>query len=57
MTLSLRLPGRDRPNLGTATAEHTSRDVAQSGVRLRMYTDLRQVLDEATPPKRAPAME
>ncbi|MEV6117669.1 DUF6207 family protein [Streptomyces sp. NPDC052109] len=30
---------------GTSTAEHTTRDVGQPGVRLRMYTDLRQVLE------------
>ncbi|MFI9255241.1 DUF6207 family protein [Streptomyces sp. NPDC053069] len=34
---------------GTSTAEHTTRDVGQSGVRLRMYTDLRQVIKEGAP--------
>nr|WP_229841662.1 DUF6207 family protein [Streptomyces brasiliensis] len=33
---------------GTATAERTTRDPGQPGVRLRMYTDMRQVLEEAT---------
>ncbi|MDX2576680.1 DUF6207 family protein [Streptomyces scabiei] len=36
---------------GTSTAEHTTRDVGQPGVRLRLYTDLRQVLEEASPPE------
>ncbi|MFJ9893664.1 DUF6207 family protein [Streptomyces sp. NPDC091280] len=31
---------------GTSTAERTTRDPGQPGVRLRMYTDLRQILDE-----------
>jgi hypothetical protein len=35
---------------GTAPAECTTRDAGQPGVRLRMYTDLRQVLD-ASPPE------
>ncbi|MGW1762263.1 DUF6207 family protein [Streptomyces mirabilis] len=35
---------------GTSTAERTTRDAGQPGVRLRMYTDLRQVLEEATSP-------
>ncbi|MET9039342.1 DUF6207 family protein [Streptomyces mirabilis] len=35
---------------GTSTAERTTRDAGQPGVRLRMYTDLRQVLEEASSP-------
>ncbi|MER6377216.1 DUF6207 family protein [Streptomyces mirabilis] len=35
---------------GTSTAERTTRDAGQLGVRLRMYTDLRQVLEEASSP-------
>ncbi|MFD8006500.1 DUF6207 family protein [Streptomyces mirabilis] len=35
---------------GTSTAERTTRDTGQPGVRLRMYTDLRQVLEEASSP-------
>jgi len=30
---------------GTSPAERTTRDVGQPGVRLRLYTDLRQVLE------------
>ncbi|TVZ90522.1 DUF6207 family protein [Streptomyces sp. BK340] len=37
---------------GTATAERTTRDPGQPGVRLRMYTDLRQVLKQTSPPER-----
>ncbi|MGW2697796.1 DUF6207 family protein [Streptomyces sp. NPDC001296] len=33
---------------GTAVAERTVRDAGQPGVRLRMYIDLRQVLEEAS---------
>ncbi|MET9913739.1 DUF6207 family protein [Streptomyces sp. NPDC006476] len=40
---------------GTAPAECTTRDAGQPGVRLRMYTDLRQVLEEASPPERVSA--
>ncbi|MCX5063734.1 DUF6207 family protein [Streptomyces sp. NBC_00201] len=40
---------------GTSTAESTTRDAGQPGVRLRMYTDLRQVLGEASPPEPAPS--
>ena len=29
----------------TATAERTTRDPGQPGVRIRMYTDLRQVIE------------
>ncbi|WP_307841099.1 DUF6207 family protein [Streptomyces sp. GESEQ-4] len=36
---------------GTSTAERTTRDVGQPGVRLRKYTDLRQVLAQASPPE------
>ncbi|MGP4009899.1 DUF6207 family protein [Streptomyces sp. 4N124] len=36
---------------GTSIAERTTRDVGQPGVRLRMYTDLRQVLAQASPPE------
>ncbi|MFF3911017.1 DUF6207 family protein [Streptomyces sp. NPDC001848] len=36
---------------GTSTAVHTTRDAGQPGVRLRMYTDLCQVLGEASPPE------
>jgi hypothetical protein len=39
---------------GTSTAERTTRDPGQPGVRLRMYTDLRQVLEEASPPDPEP---
>jgi Family of unknown function (DUF6207) len=42
---------------GTATAESTTRDAGQSGVRLRLDTDLRQALEEATRLERAPASE
>ncbi|MGW7259535.1 DUF6207 family protein [Streptomyces sp. NPDC054834] len=42
---------------GTSTAERTTRDRGQPGVRLRMYSDPRQVLKEASPVKRAPATE
>ncbi|MFE4755468.1 DUF6207 family protein [Streptomyces mirabilis] len=35
---------------GTSTAERTSRDAGEPCVRLRMYTDLRQVLEEASSP-------
>ncbi|MGW7259973.1 DUF6207 family protein [Streptomyces sp. NPDC054834] len=31
---------------GTATAERTTRDPAQPGVRIRLYADLRQVLPQ-----------
>ncbi|MFI6663179.1 DUF6207 family protein [Streptomyces sp. NPDC050523] len=40
---------------GTSTAERTTRDPGQPGVRLRMYTDLRQVLEEASSPEPAPS--
>ncbi|MFF3336334.1 DUF6207 family protein [Streptomyces sp. NPDC002888] len=36
--------------------ERTTRDAGQPGVRLRMYTGLRQVLEEASPPEPAPAV-
>ncbi|WP_328349173.1 DUF6207 family protein [Streptomyces sp. NBC_00445] len=36
---------------GTSTAERTTRDVGQPGVRLRLYTDLRQVLAQGSPPE------
>jgi Family of unknown function (DUF6207) len=36
---------------GASTAERTTRDAGQPGVRLRMYTDLRQVLKEAPSPE------
>ncbi|MET7695662.1 DUF6207 family protein [Streptomyces sp. NPDC005483] len=44
----------------TATAEHTTRDAGEPGVRLRCYLDLRQLIspaapDEALPPVRAAA--
>ncbi|MFF9409834.1 DUF6207 family protein [Streptomyces anandii] len=38
---------------GTSTAERTTRDAGQPGVRLRMYIDLRQVLEEASSPEPA----
>lgn len=37
----------------TSTAERTTRDAGQPGVRLRMYTDLWQVLEEASSPEPA----
>ncbi|MFF7845187.1 DUF6207 family protein [Streptomyces ossamyceticus] len=37
----------------TATAERTTRDVAQPGVRLRCYLDLRQPIGPATVPAEA----
>ncbi|ALV39357.1 DUF6207 family protein [Streptomyces sp. CdTB01] len=40
---------------GTSPAERSTRDVGQPGVRLRMYADLRQALDEASPQERAPS--
>jgi hypothetical protein len=40
---------------GTSTAERTTRDAGQPGVRLRMYTDLRQVLEEASSPDPTPS--
>ncbi|MGV9255021.1 DUF6207 family protein [Streptomyces sp. NPDC003697] len=40
---------------GTAVAERTTQDARQPGVLLRMYTDLRQVLEEAPPPVPAPS--
>ncbi|MFE1986736.1 DUF6207 family protein [Streptomyces mirabilis] len=40
---------------GTSTAERTTRDAGQPGVRLRMYTDLRQVLEEASSPEPTPS--
>ncbi|MFI9248008.1 DUF6207 family protein [Streptomyces sp. NPDC053086] len=40
---------------GTSTAERTTRDPGQPGVRLRMYTDLRQVLEEASSPESEPS--
>jgi hypothetical protein len=40
---------------GTAPAERTTRDAGQPGVRLRMYADLRQVLDGASLPEQAPS--
>ncbi|MET9083235.1 DUF6207 family protein [Streptomyces sp. NPDC004237] len=36
---------------GTSIAERATRDAGQPGVRLRMYTDLRQVLEEASSPE------
>ncbi|MFC9848679.1 DUF6207 family protein [Streptomyces sp. NPDC060223] len=36
-----------------STADRTTRDVGQPGVRLRMYTDLRQVLTETSLPEQA----
>ncbi|MFI6341066.1 DUF6207 family protein [Streptomyces sp. NPDC050535] len=33
---------------GTATADRTTHDVGQPGVRLRMYTNLREVLIETS---------
>lgn len=41
---------------GASTAERTTRDVGQPGVRLRMYTDQRQVLEETSPPEPAPVV-
>ncbi|MFD7408405.1 DUF6207 family protein [Streptomyces sp. NPDC059866] len=38
---------------GTSTAERTTRDAGRPGMRLRMYTDLRQVLEEASSSERA----
>ncbi|MFD7408563.1 DUF6207 family protein [Streptomyces sp. NPDC059866] len=38
---------------GTSTADRTTRDVGQPGVRLRLYVDLRQVLAQDSPPERA----
>ncbi|MFD9657503.1 DUF6207 family protein [Streptomyces mirabilis] len=40
---------------GTSIAERTTRDAGQPGVRLRMYTDLRQVLEEASSPEPTPS--
>ncbi|MGP4088622.1 DUF6207 family protein [Streptomyces sp. KR55] len=40
---------------GTSSVERTTRDAGQPGVRLRMYTDLRQVLEEASSPVPAPS--
>jgi hypothetical protein len=40
---------------GASTAERTTRDPGQPGVRLRMYTDLRQVLEEASSPESEPS--
>ncbi|GHE51326.1 DUF6207 family protein [Streptomyces capitiformicae] len=40
---------------GTSTAERTTRDPGQPGVRLRMYTDLRQALVETSSPEPAPS--
>ncbi len=34
---------------GTATADRTTRDVGQPGVRLRLYVDLRQNMAPGTP--------
>ncbi|MEU6258609.1 DUF6207 family protein [Streptomyces sp. NPDC047043] len=39
---------------GTSPAECTTRDVGQPGVRLRMYADLRQVLEDPSLPPKAP---
>ncbi|MGW7410089.1 DUF6207 family protein [Streptomyces sp. NPDC054833] len=39
--------------VGTSPADRTTRDVGRPGVRLRMRTDLRQVLAQASPPERA----
>ncbi|MFH0522332.1 DUF6207 family protein [Streptomyces sp. M41] len=38
----------------TATAEHTTRDAGQPGVRLRCYLDLRQPLSLAAPDEALP---
>ncbi|MFE7958635.1 DUF6207 family protein [Streptomyces sp. NPDC057413] len=38
----------------TSTAERTTRDAGQPGVRLRIYTDLRQRLEEGSPPEPEP---
>jgi hypothetical protein len=38
-----------------STVDRTTRDVGQPGVRLRMYTDLRQALTETSLPEQAPA--
>ncbi|MFI6495259.1 DUF6207 family protein [Streptomyces sp. NPDC050564] len=40
---------------GTSTAERTTRDVDQPGVRQRMYTDLGQVLEGLPLPELAPS--
>jgi hypothetical protein len=40
---------------GTSTADCTIRDAGQPGVRLRMYIDLRQVIEEPYPPEPAPS--
>ncbi|MGW2891871.1 DUF6207 family protein [Streptomyces griseoruber] len=40
---------------GTSTVECTTRDAGQPGVRLRMYTDLRQVLEDASSPESVPS--
>lgn len=37
----------------TSTADCITRDVGQPGVRLRIYTDLRQVLVKDSPPEQA----
>ncbi|WP_405594428.1 DUF6207 family protein [Streptomyces sp. NBC_01092] len=46
-----RCPGRgDSPRPYPDASPATARNAGQPGVRLRMYTDLRQVLDGAAPP-------
>ncbi|MEU3491179.1 DUF6207 family protein [Streptomyces massasporeus] len=40
---------------GTSIAERTTWDAGQPGVRLRMYTDFRQVLQEVFLPEQAPS--
>ncbi|RPF39123.1 hypothetical protein EDD92_9323 [Streptomyces sp. TLI_185] len=40
---------------GTSTAERTTRDPGRPGVRLRLYTDLRQVLEDGSSPEPAPS--
>ncbi|WP_330293481.1 DUF6207 family protein [Streptomyces sp. NBC_00576] len=41
----------------TSTAERTTRDVGQPGVRLRCYLDLRQPIGMATAPTAAPPLD
>ncbi|WP_369394944.1 DUF6207 family protein [Streptomyces sp. CG1] len=41
----------------TSIAEHTTRDAGRPGVRLQMYTDLRQALEDDTPPEPTLAAE
>ncbi|MEU3620184.1 DUF6207 family protein [Streptomyces sp. NPDC006872] len=40
---------------GTSRVERTTRDAGRPGVRLRMYTGLRQVLEEASSPEPVPS--